>query len=93
MDYQLDDAMVKSLKKCSTKEAVEAVFTDSPANGNDGLKMAYLRRCLGDPKVFFSGGGNDEEETNIASEYLTLLSMFLTRSWQASKRVRQVSEN
>ena len=73
--------LVHSLKKCTTGEEVDAVFTKSRITDYK-KRMEYLGVCQGNPRVFFAGGEKKDKEQELYSKYLTMRSMFVTGSWR-----------
>jgi len=73
--------LVWQLKKCTTGEEVDAVFTRN-RKMDYNTRMNYLSACQGNPKVFFAGVEEKDKEKELYSRYLTMRSMFVTGSWR-----------
>jgi len=79
MTMEINKVVVGALQQCETKELVEDTFTRY--NISDySQKADHIVDAMGNPVLFFSEGGIDDE-----GRYITVLSMFLTGEWKMNK--------
>jgi len=73
--------LIRLLKKCTTEEQVDDVFSRYRKTDYN-TRIKYLSTCQGNPRVFFAGVEEKDEQKELKSRYLTMRSMFVTGSWR-----------
>jgi len=78
-----DNFIIYILKKCSSRESIEDVFTQYKIN-DKAKRVAKLNASMGNPQTFFFS----DDVISVDDEYELTIQMFLTESWKLLKIMR-----
>jgi hypothetical protein len=69
------DAIVKALKNCVSKDAVEDTFNEYTMSDLN-IRIDRLNETMGNPQTFFSS------DSSLKTRYEVTVRMFLSRKWE-----------
>ena len=79
-----NEILIRSLYPCNTEQLLNEVFESRKVEDKE-QRIIFMNDCMGNPKTFFSTGGN----ISLEDRYSITVQMFLSGAWKLANSCKK----